>query len=511
MKKIFFFAICISFLFAIPVVHVFGHGVGSETLPPQMLGDRKVAMEVSSTVDNATSRKQIVFSMFDTDTGITIRDVTYNVKAIKNNQLLFEGQYQTKNGILILDLIPDSGSEITVQEKKEAGVFGFLTGSETSLVEAKGRVFEEAGLYKFSINIVSAEHYSAKTQKPVLFESGLSFADTVIYKANDGQYGTQELKVISYYDVLEVVGYGSKTKSIFFSMPFEWSVSNINQTSVVHQEVFIPKTFGALQVSDYVVSANGFELEKNAITIDDFVDDYRVIHILLYQTQLENIYAKQQNAQNKLSFLVTPNSNDLLLASVTKNVQYKITVTTAPDQVVSGQKAALMFKIYDVFLQGKIVSAGYDLLVNYGDTVLYRGSGTSSEKDEWNKIGFNIPDGAEGKILVRFENVGGNALAYAELPLILQTDTKTTIPSWIKNNAGWWCQKQISDDEFLKGIEYLIKEDIIAIGEKTQGTDQKEVPQWVRNNSCWWANNSISDDEFVNGISSLIKNGIIRA
>ena len=31
-----------------------GHGVGFETLPPQMLGDRKVAMEVSSVLDNST-------------------------------------------------------------------------------------------------------------------------------------------------------------------------------------------------------------------------------------------------------------------------------------------------------------------------------------------------------------------------------------------------------------------------------------------------------------------------
>jgi hypothetical protein len=502
----------ISFLFAVSAANVFGHGVGSETLPPQMLGDRKVAMEVSSTVDNATSRKQIVFSMFDTNTGITIRDVTYKIKAIKNDQTLFEGIYQTKNGVLTLDFIPDQHAEVTVQEKKDSGVFGFLTGTEQSLVEAKGKIFEESGLYKFSIDVVSAEHYSAKTQKPVLFESGLSFADTVIYEVNDAQYGPQELKVVSYYDVLDEVGYGPKTKSVFFSMPFEWSADNINQTSVVHQEIFIPKTFGALQVSDYEVSVNGFVLAKDAFTIDDFVDDYRVIHILLYQTQLENIFAKQQNTQNKLNFLVMPKSNDLLLSSVTKNIQYKIAMTTMPNQIASGQEATLLFKIYDVFLQGKIVSASYDLAVTSGDTNLYRGSGISSTADEWNKVTFNMPGNAENKILVRFENVGGNSLAIAELPLIiLHTDMSATTPSWIKNNAGWWCQKLISDDDFLKGIEYLIKEGIIPIDEKTQSSDQKAVPQWVRNNACWWANDSISDNEFINGIAYLVKNGMIHA
>ena len=38
---------------------VFGHGIGYETLPPQMLGDRKAIMEVRSNVDNVTHRKQI--------------------------------------------------------------------------------------------------------------------------------------------------------------------------------------------------------------------------------------------------------------------------------------------------------------------------------------------------------------------------------------------------------------------------------------------------------------------
>jgi len=31
------------------------------------------------------------------------------------------------------------------------------------------------------------------------------------------------------------------------------------------------------------------------------------------------------------------------------------------------------------------------------------------------------------------------------------------IPDWIKNVAGWWANGEISENEFLAGIEYLIK------------------------------------------------------
>ena len=40
---------------------------------------------------------------------------------------------------------------------------------------------------------------------------------------------------------------------------------------------------------------------------------------------------------------------------------------------------------------------------------------------------------------------------------------KTQIPSWIKNNAGWWADGSIDDDSFVQGIQFLIKEGIMRI------------------------------------------------
>ncbi|MGH2612807.1 MAG: hypothetical protein ACRDFB_07130, partial [Rhabdochlamydiaceae bacterium] len=37
------------------------------------------------------------------------------------------------------------------------------------------------------------------------------------------------------------------------------------------------------------------------------------------------------------------------------------------------------------------------------------------------------------------------------------------IPSWIKNNAKWWSQGQIGDDQFIKGLQYMIQNGIIQI------------------------------------------------
>ena len=37
------------------------------------------------------------------------------------------------------------------------------------------------------------------------------------------------------------------------------------------------------------------------------------------------------------------------------------------------------------------------------------------------------------------------------------------IPSWIKNNAGWWADGQIDDEAFVSGIQYLISNGIMQV------------------------------------------------
>ena len=39
----------------------------------------------------------------------------------------------------------------------------------------------------------------------------------------------------------------------------------------------------------------------------------------------------------------------------------------------------------------------------------------------------------------------------------------TQIPDWIKNVAGWWANGEISENQFLDAIGYLINNNIISI------------------------------------------------
>ena len=93
----------------------------------------------------------------------------------------------------------------------------------------------------------------------------------------------------------------------------------------------------------------------------------------------------------------------------------------------------------------------------------------------------------------------------------------TQIPNWIKNVAGWWANDEISEIEFLAGIEYLINNNIISIGftpcsakiENQHSSSTNLIPAWIKNNAGWWATDQIEDDDFINGIEYLLKIQII--
>jgi hypothetical protein len=84
------------------------------------------------------------------------------------------------------------------------------------------------------------------------------------------------------------------------------------------------------------------------------------------------------------------------------------------------------------------------------------------------------------------------------------------IPEWIRNNANWWSSDEISDLEFLEGINYLFKKQIAYVPQRTITIEsQWYVPSWVKNPAGWWHEEKISDDEFLNLIENLVKRKMI--
>ncbi|BDQ30769.1 hypothetical protein [Nitrosopumilus zosterae] len=86
----------------------------------------------------------------------------------------------------------------------------------------------------------------------------------------------------------------------------------------------------------------------------------------------------------------------------------------------------------------------------------------------------------------------------------------THIPDWIKTYAKNWATGEISDSEFMTGLDFMLQNKIIVIPNIDYAHSTFDnVPSWFRNISHWWANDLISQQEFINSIKFLIQNDII--
>lgn len=89
------------------------------------------------------------------------------------------------------------------------------------------------------------------------------------------------------------------------------------------------------------------------------------------------------------------------------------------------------------------------------------------------------------------------------------------VPAWVKHNAKWWADGAIADNDFTSGIEFMIKQDIIKVPQIVSEKEKSsftlgKIPTWIKSNAKWWSEDLISDEDFVKGIEFLIKEEIIR-
>ncbi|MGQ0606368.1 MAG: hypothetical protein ACT4OD_05395 [Candidatus Nitrosotenuis sp.] len=394
----------------------YGHGSGYETLPSKMLGDKKVTMEITSSVDNATKHKFLTFSMFETDTGITVSDVTYSIKTIKGDRVLFDMDFHTDDGYLRFELVPSDTDQIKIEEKQKGSFFEILLGSSKKYFEFQGNIFGFDGLYKFEINVKSVK--GSSNQNPIQYEAGISFPHTSDIVA-DGNYGAGQIKIISYYDAIQQASFDKITSAIEFSMPFEWSDSNINQTSTVHEEILIPKSFGEFFATKYNAYLNGIQVYEKTITIDDYsYENYRVLHIILLGPMLEKIKQENQN-HNQMTFMVQPNKNQAFPVTLyTTNTQYKVNLSWNLPQIVSGSTIQFSFDIQEGYvISNKTISTDYEFSIMQQNKEIFKTKGITPLSGK-NTVDVSIPKEFVGPITIKFDNIGNSGQG-AEMTIVV--------------------------------------------------------------------------------------------
>ena len=116
-------------------------------------------------------------------------------------------------------------------------------------------------------------------------------------------------------------------------------------------------------------------------------------------------------------------------------------------------------------------------------------------------------------------------------------------PLWLKDIAVWWGEEQITDQDFVNTLQYLVEKNILAIPDRDFGEpvcdsglilnktssdciindeseskgifidavneQQKIVVSWIKVTTLWWGQDKIDDEDFMNALQYLVENNVI--
>ncbi|MGD8300679.1 MAG: peptidase, partial [Nitrosopumilaceae archaeon] len=482
--------------------------------------------------------------LFDANTGENIKHTSMFVTVDKDGELLMRDLFHTHSGDLLLKIQPKEMdvNDVVVFGDVEPYLRGWMSANDQISVTAP--ILLEAGLYHFEIEIfgIDFDKNIFTTADAPKFESWLSVAD-IFEESVSSQGKTYDTPITSYYDKITDFNFDDSTKTITWSMLFNWDLERLQSQNVfVHQEIHFPSSFSAFtKATSYDASVNGIPLVGREIIADPYsIEDTLILHYLLSKDKILQVAESVPENSHTMNFKLAPggseglneNMFDINLESgaVVKvsydkkfgagdDIPLKLTFFGPDEKLLKYVRHGFRIAddsgnvIYedlgnDTFQPGIVSTEGIDIQTvnlqnegNYELTVAIFSTGQDVDK--------SLSGIGSSKFTVGPSNADSEQSNSKDTS---SENEEVAIPDWIKNNAAWWADGQIDDNSFVQGIQYLIKEGIMKIPPTAQGTGSggNEIPEWIKNNAAWWADGQIDDNSFVQGIQYLIKEGIMK-
>ena len=544
-------------LVIIPFVsqNVFGHGLGGDVAPPISFSGMEVTVSTQLdpsdiTVGEVDSANMAV-RFYDTLTDQNLDQVTFRVEIWRSGDLLARNLFFDVDGTLNVEIRPvpnctepEPWKCTTYYGSEHVSSPGALFVQGEGRPVIKGPIFDKGGLYNIRVDIEGATSPRTAVAQVLSYDTFVSVAQEQDFLIQTAQ--AQEIPVIvkTYYDDVENFNYDTSDDSISFNMPFNWDPNYIDLVAMVHEEIRVPKTFSPYaegkQFKGYV---DGVEVDNRVLLIDPYsFEDQNIIHFLVTGTELKRINEElgpDHYDRNQVSFNLVPHS-EIVKQSIdhffvdTKNFEEVGSTVNISWDSKYGVGDEIPFEITffdenrnllkDVRYAYKLIDPNDNLILEVGIDPNDLGI-LASEGIDFQKITIPTQETYRLDIVLIGQGItydpkySGITSAIIEVgpggsitpPIDKKPPSEEiSIPDWVKNNAAWWSSGQIGDNDFAKGIEFMIKEGIIRVPVTSgQATGDSVIPDWVRNNAGWWSEGLISDKDFAGGLQYMIEHGII--
>ncbi len=529
-SKLWLFYIMLALTISFPLSFAQHHG--GQQAPPISFGMGEVTVSTSLIPADFTPEKysnaNLKIRFFDPMTNVNIESVSYRIQIFHGTQLVANQMFFDKDGELDIKIQPKSGCQ---QEElwKCTKYYGdvdpivpnALASTSSSIPVISGPVFVNSGQYTVKTDIIGAKNPKTQTTQDIHFE-------TVVIIPNEQQFkmiasGTEySISAKNFQDPITKLHYDESSKSIIFEMPFDWA--HIEHMDFVKNYFEIPKNFLPFQhVNSFYGKVNDVLILPKDLHYDKYSSkNTNIIHFMINNDELKQF----KNSDSKLNVAIIPESQSSIIS---ENLLFDngFKALASYDSRYSKSKDFL-FSIVFFDSKGNLatdIRYGYGLKDPSGKEIVNTGGNP-------NNLGIALPNGIDTRILdaslegkysmqivllgIGHDDFERPIFKKFEFEMVKSEIPETVIPvsaipSWIKNNAGWWADGSIDDDSFIQGIQFLIKEKIISIpSTQNSGTGSNEIPSWIKNNAGWWADGLIDDDSFIQGIQFLIKEGLIN-
>ena len=457
---------------------------GGQQAPPITFGSGQVTVSTTLVPSDYTSGRDssvdLNIRFFDTASNVNIDSVSYRVQIFYGSKLVANQMFFDKDGELNIKVQPKSDCQqeelwkcTKYYGESDPIVPNALVSSSSTKPVIIGPVFDQNGEYTVKTSIIGAKNPKTATSEDIEFETTLIIPSekqfTIVSNSNEYTVGVK-----NYQNILSDFDFDSSSNSLKFTIPFD--PSHIEHMSQIKHSFEFQKGFPPFEnIKEFSAMINDTPISPQEIHFDTFSKkDANTIHFAIDSATLKNIPLDS----DKLHVIISPKQNSSL---VEKNIQFDngYSVIVSYDSLFASNKnLVIKMGFFDQNMDlVPNVRYGYSLKEPNGNEVYNTGSNP-------NLLGVELKEGTEtltlgpsknGKyhmqiVLIGVGIIDFDRFQYADFDFQLSESSNTIpesvkekIPGWIKNNAKWWADGLIGEDDFIKGIEFLIKSGIVVV------------------------------------------------
>jgi len=399
--------IAVSLLF--PVSSVYGHGLGIDTIRSVDVQGKKISISVELPISfEQTSEKQITITATEDETKENAKNVTFLIGLFHENKMIFRNYFFAPDGVLPIKVNPTQEGEITIHGEQDS-LLGAWHGTESNPIMISGPIFNSGGLYNFEIEVRTIDEPTNIIENSGVYNANLSIADSTEFLQKDAQNQDVQFKIKSYFDNISNFEYDPIAKQVTFEMPFDWSEKQMSHIPVVHEEVHFPKNFAEFLSPSYTGKANGIDLFKASVTIDDYTeDDERIVHFVLLQDHLRFIKNQLQKSEEPLPDTITftlsrSENTGFPLTAFTKSEDFQVNLSWDPIEIAPGQNTNFIFTIRDGKTGEPLRNSDYTFVIIQNGKEIHRTTGTAQVGGEFER--YEFAEEQTGPTIIRFDNI----------------------------------------------------------------------------------------------------------